>query len=293
MQTTHFRDAKHSMIPVRGGEVAHYRVGKGPPLVLVHGWPLHAATWRNLVPVLAPHATLHMFDMPGTGRSTWDGAPSFRANAVALGEAIRSLDLGEYVLMGHDSGGALARRVAADDANVRGLVLMDTEIPNHRSPLLVALLAMCRMPFATQVFPWALQRRAFRRSIFGFGSCFTDPAHVDSDFAEHFVVPMRDPVVARNQMTLGLSFDFPYIDELAAIHPRIRAKTLCIWGERDPYFPADAARKMVETLPPGTAFATIPDARLFPHEDHPEEVAALVRPFLAEVSASSVSLMGT
>ena len=280
MKSARFADAAVTMVPVPGGEIAYYRIGQGPDLVLVHGWPLHAATWRNLVPLLAPHATLHMFDLPGTGKSTWEGAPSFRANAVALGQAIRALAIDDYVLMGHDSGGALARRVAADNENVKGLVLMDTEIPKHRSPLLVALLAACRLPGATRIFPWALQRRAFRRSVLGFGACFTDPAYVDSDFAQHFVEPLRDPRVARSQMTLGLSFDFADIDELESVHRRIAARTLCIWGERDPYFPVEAARAMTATLPAGTAFATIANARLFPHEDHPEEVAALVRSFV-------------
>jgi len=112
----------------------------------------------------------------GPGRSKWDGPPSFRASAAALSEALRALALPQYVIMGHDSGGALARRIAADDARVRGLILMDTDIPDHRSPLLFALLAVCRLPFASTLFPWALQRRAFRRSLLGFGSCFTDPA---------------------------------------------------------------------------------------------------------------------
>jgi pimeloyl-ACP methyl ester carboxylesterase len=284
MQSASFLAAHRTMVKVPGGELAHYQVGTGPALVLVHGWPLHSATWRHLVPRLASHATLHMFDMPGAGQSTWaNGSPTFRANAVALGQAIKAVGLSSYVLMGHDSGGALARRVAVEDPEVRGLVLMDTEIPHDRSPLLVALLTACKLPFARVAFPWALQRRAFRRSLLGFGSCFTDPAYVDSDFAEHFVAPLRDRRVADAQMKLGLSFDFAYIDELEEVHARITAKTLCIWGERDPYFPVDAARAMVASLPKGTTFATIPDARLFPHEDHPDQVAALVRSFLTEL----------
>lgn len=280
-----FASTRLTMIDVAGGKIAHRQVGTGPDLVLIHGWPLHSATWRHLVPLLAPHATLHFFDVPGAGESTWtNGAPTLRSSVPALAEALRATGLRSYVLMGHDSGGALARRLAADNPKARGLVLVDTEIPRHHSPLLLGLIAACNLPLATVLFPRALQRRAFRRSIFGFGSSFTDPRHVDGDFADLFLTPLADPHVAKNQMQIGQSFDLAFIDELDQIHPKIRAKTLCIWGENDPYFPVDAARAMVPSLPPGTLFETIPGARLMPHEDHPNEVAALVRSFLERLA---------
>ncbi len=268
-------------IDVREGELAYYRVGSGPDLVLVHGWPLHAATFRHLVPLLAGSFTLHMLDLPGTGESAWTAPLSLRRSAEALGEALRTLDLPSFALFGHDSGGAMARRVAAEDPRVRALILEDTEIPHDRTPLLAALIAACKLPLADRLYPLALQRRAFRRSMLGFGSCFTDPAYVDSDFGELFVKPLAERAVARAQMDLGKSFDFAFVDELQDVHPRLTMRTLCIWGERDPFFPVRAARAMADTLPGETTFVTIPDARLLPHEDHPAEVAAAIRGFLA------------
>jgi haloalkane dehalogenase len=279
MQT--WQDTTRGTIDVRDGKLAYYRVGSGPDLVLVHGWPLHAATFRHLVPLLAESFTLHMVDLPGTGRSTWQGPLSLRKSAEALAEALRTLDLPSYTLFGHDSGGAMARRVAAADPRVRALILEDTEIPHDKTALLVALIATCKLPLAGRLFPWALQRRAFRRSMFGFGSCFADPAYVDSDFAELFVKPLAEPAVARAQMELGKSFDFAFVDELDEVHPLLTMRTLCIWGERDPFFPVTAARAMAKTLPSETTFVAIPEARLLPHEDHPAQVAAAIRTFLA------------
>lgn len=279
MQT--WEDVTKGTIDVREGKLAYYRVGSGPDLVLVHGWPLHAATFRHLVPLLAGSFTLHMVDLPGTGHSTWTGPLSLRRSADALAQALRTLDLPSYTLFGHDSGGAMARRVAADDPRVRALILEDTEIPHDKTALLVALIATCKLPLADRLFPWALQKGAFRRSILGFGSCFADPAYVDSDFAELFVKPLAEPSVARAQMELGKSFDFAFVDELEEVHHRLTMRTLCIWGERDPFFPVKAARAMADELPNETTFVTIPDARLLPHEDHPAQVADAIRAFLA------------
>jgi pimeloyl-ACP methyl ester carboxylesterase len=283
-----WNDVKRSTIDVRDGRLAYYRVGSGPDLVCVHGWPLHAATFRHLVPRLAGSFTLHMLDLPGTGSSSSTGPLSFRASARALAEALRTLDLPAYTLFGHDSGGAMARRVAAEDPRVRGLILEDTEIPHSKTALLVALIAACRMPLIERLFPWALQQGPFRRSMFGFGACFTDPAYVDGDFADLFVTPLAQPSVARPQMELGKSFDLAFIDELAEVHPRLKMPVLCIWGEDDPYFPVEAARVMAQQLPGPATFVTIPKARLLPHEDHPDQVAAAIRAFMA-TSATSAS----
>jgi haloalkane dehalogenase len=272
--------ATRETIRLREGDLAYYRVGRGPDLVLVHGWPLHAATFRHLVPRLADRFTLHMIDLPGAGQSAWRAPLSLRASADALAEALRTLDLPSYALFGHDSGGAMARRVAAHDRRVRALVLEDTEIPRSKTALLVALIAVCKLPAATRLYPWALQMRAFRRSPFAFGSCFADPAYVDTDFADLFVKPLADARVAQAQMALGASFDLAFINELEAVHPRLTMPTLCIWGERDPFFPVADARAMAATLPGPTTFVTIPGARLLPHEDHAAEVAAAITAFL-------------
>lgn len=279
MQT--WKDVTRSTIDVRNGKLAYYRVGSGPDLVCVHGWPLHAATFRHLVPRLASVCTLHMVDLPGTGSSPWNGPVSLRASAATLAEALRTLDLPSYTLFGHDSGGAMARRVAAEDPRVRGLILEDTEIPFAKTALLVALITACRMPLIERLFPWALQQRSFRRSVFGFGSCFTDPAYVDTDFSDLFVTPLARASVARPQMELGKSFDLAFVDELADVHKRLTMPTLCIWGERDPFFPVEAARVMAKELPGPATFVTIPGARLLPHEDHPDEVGEAIRAFMA------------
>ncbi len=45
------------------------RIGTGPDLVLLHGWGLHAGIWAPLVEALALRFRLHLYDLPGHGRS--------------------------------------------------------------------------------------------------------------------------------------------------------------------------------------------------------------------------------
>ncbi len=44
-------------------------VGKGKPLVLVHGWAMHCGVWGGFANELAKHYRLTLVDLPGHGRS--------------------------------------------------------------------------------------------------------------------------------------------------------------------------------------------------------------------------------
>ncbi len=44
-------------------------IGKGPPLVMLHGWGWHSGIWQPLVPYLAEKFQLFLVDLPGFGQS--------------------------------------------------------------------------------------------------------------------------------------------------------------------------------------------------------------------------------
>jgi pimeloyl-ACP methyl ester carboxylesterase len=76
--------------------------------------------------------------------------------------------------------------------------------------------------------------------------------------------------------------DLGIVHRLAEIHGQIGAPLLCVWGDRDPFFPLARARTMVQAWPGEARLEVIADKKLLVHEEAPDEVAALVRPFLLE-----------
>lgn len=50
-------------------------VGRGPPLVLLHGWAMHGGVFAPLLARLRDHHTLHVVDLPGHGRSHDSAVP--------------------------------------------------------------------------------------------------------------------------------------------------------------------------------------------------------------------------
>ncbi len=275
-------DTPTDMLDLPGGRVAYYRFGTGPDVVCVHGWPLHAATFRRLLPALTRHFTVHLLDLPGTGHTRWKTPAGLGPNLEALRQTVAHLSLSRYGLLAHDSGGLFARQLAADNPAVRALVLAGTEIPDHFAWQLGLYLAAGKIPGAHHLFGAALQVGPLRRSGIGFGGCFTDPTYADGEFGDLFVRPLARPEVMLGQMGLLRNLDPGVLKTLPAVHARILCPTLCLWGERDPFFPVEKARAMLPQFAGGARLVSIPQGRLFVHEDHPEVFDAQAVPFLVE-----------
>lgn len=189
---------------------------------------------------------------------------------------------GQYAMLGHDSGGAIARFVAAEHgARVRALVLGNTEIPGHRPWQVRAYAAIHGLPLGTALFLASLRLRLVRHSSLAFGGCFTDPAYADGEFGELFLAPLlRDPAVAAGQMRLLDGLEWRLLDRLADVHARISAPVQLVWGEADPFFPLARAKVLPGQFGGPAELRTIPGAKLFAHEDHPAAFLEHALPFL-------------
>ena len=57
-------------VDIEGLRIAYQRAGKGPPLVLLHGWPCNSREWRRQIEDLSGEFTVVAWDTPGCGRSS-------------------------------------------------------------------------------------------------------------------------------------------------------------------------------------------------------------------------------
>jgi pimeloyl-[acyl-carrier protein] methyl ester esterase len=95
--------------------------GGGPPLVLIHGWAMHAGLFGGLLDRLAEHRTLYLVDLPGHGRSRDDGSPLALAPCVA--EIAAQTPSAPW--LGWSLGGLFALHAAvAHPAHVEALVML-------------------------------------------------------------------------------------------------------------------------------------------------------------------------
>jgi pimeloyl-ACP methyl ester carboxylesterase len=260
--------------------LAHRKLGSGPDVLFVHGWPLHGATWRAIVPELATSYTCHVIDLPGAGASTWtrDTRISFRSHAAAVLELIDELGLSRVALVGHDSGGGIARYVAAELGDrCTALVIGNTEIPNHHPPMLGVLVGLLRLPGGMWLLRSIIKSRRLRRSSIGFAPAFDDRRLIDGEFGRLFLEPIAtNPGV---QLELLRQIDLSEIDGLAEAHARITAPTALLWGKRDRWFPVSRARGMIDQFAGGAELFEL-EGKVFVHEERPLEWAAHAKRFL-------------
>ena len=265
-----------------GAEVAVRTVGTGPDVLFVHGWPVNGATYRLLLPHLVDHVTCHVVDLPGAGSSRFtESTPlSIALHIRSVQKVIDALGLDDVAVVGHDSGGMIARHAVAGDPRVRAMGLIDTEQPKALSWRFKSFIASRHLPGFAAGLGWVAGRKRLRRNQFVLGGAFADRSLLEGEFDEFFLAPLHRSTTARTAaVTLLRSFEVRHVEELADLHRRIDVPVQMVWGEKDVFFPVDWAREMVGTFP-NASLEVVPGVGLFSHEENPAAVAAALLPVL-------------
>ena len=149
-----FPGFRRATIDAEGVAVNLVTGGSGPPLLLLHGYPQTHALWHKVAPRLAQRFTIVAPDLRGygdSGKPTTDAqhAPyAKRAMARDLVFAMRALGHSRFFLAGHDRGGRVSHRLAADHPDaVARLAVLDI------SPTL-AMYERAEMAFARAYWHW-------------------------------------------------------------------------------------------------------------------------------------------
>lgn len=151
----------------------HYRKSADgdskPGLLLLHGHPQTHVIWHKVAEALAQRFTVVCADLRGYGDSdkpapqAGHGNYSKRAMAADMVQLMAHLGFEEFFVVGHDRGGRVGHRLAADHPHcVRKLVLLDV------APTL-AMYEQTSMAFAQAYYHWffLIQPAPFPETLIG------------------------------------------------------------------------------------------------------------------------------
>ena len=128
-----FEGFTNSRIKANGVAINLVYGGRGPPLLLLHGYPQTHVEWHKVAPRLAQHYTVVAPDLRGYGDSDKPaaakgdlGAYCKRTMALDQVEVMAALGFDDFHVVGHDRGARVGHRMALDHPErVRTLTSLD------------------------------------------------------------------------------------------------------------------------------------------------------------------------
>ena len=250
----------------------------GPPVVLIHGWAIHAHLWRRTLPALvAAGRRVYALDLPGHGlsdRPVTPGSYTLARMTEHLAAYLDAIGVARAVLVAQSMGGKIAIELALRDAaRVRALALFGSVgfgvapralplVPRLPAPrgALSALLTQRWMVAMGKGFAYGRRARVAQADI--------DAYWATTQFA--------DCVPALRQALIDFDWSELTPEQCAAL----RVPTLVVFGTRDRTVrPLHAER--LTSLVPGARLEWVRDAGHVVPEEVPDESNALLVQFIS------------
>ena len=289
-----FEGFEHRQIKTAGATINVLKGGKGPPVLLLHGYPQTHVMWHKIAPRLANDFSLVLPDLRGYGDSSKppDGEDHFgyskRATAQDQVEVMEQLGFKHFAVVGHDRGGRVAHRMALDHPErVTRLVILDIA-PTHK------LYHNVSKAFATAYYHWFFliqpapvpetlignSAEFYLNSLLGIGRL--KPHAITPEAFSEYLRCFRDPAMIHatcEDYRAAASIDLVHDD--ADMDRKVTCPVLALWGEKGvmhrmydvvAVWRERAANVSGKALPCGHFLA----------EEAPEETLAELRNFLKD-----------
>jgi pimeloyl-ACP methyl ester carboxylesterase len=284
---------------IDGLEFHHLEQGEGPPLLLLHGFPDHAAAWRPLLERLQGSSLRALApDLRGYRTTSAPTAVEDYRIERLVGDIVALLDawgLPQAHVCGHDWGGVLAFELARRfPQRVASLVALNAPPPavlqqmiwhDPRQRAASQYITLLRSPAADPLFHESAVDALIERflgeprrrglltdaDIAAYRDAWTRPGAWRSMLAWYRAAPFEVPAVGAPAPTPPTDAELP---------PPIDCPVLLIWGERDAVF-VPAMADAIAAACRDCRVVRLAEAGHVPHRDEPDRCASLILDFFA------------
>ena len=244
--------------------------GNGPDLVLIHGWGLHCGIWDGFAPRLETGFRVTRVDLPGHGRSDWQGETSLDEWVDAVLAAVPM----PAIWLGWSLGGLLAMRSALlAPGQVTSLITLASSPCFVRRPGWQSAM----LPSVLEIFSAELQQD-YARTLNRFLSLQVR----GSEHASVVLKTLRATLLAHGEpRAAGLSAGLELLrtTDLRNDLGEIACRTLLLMGERDTLVPLHAGSETAALLP-DAQLTVIEGAGHAPFLAAPDQVASRIMDFM-------------
>jgi pimeloyl-ACP methyl ester carboxylesterase len=255
----------------------------GRPVVFIHGYLMAGDLWAGVGERLAERGlrvvmpTWPLGAHPEPMRPGTDLTP--RGVAAIVAAFLDALGLDDVVLVGNDTGGAIAQITAAHHPGRLGaLVLTNCDAFENFPPSpLKPLVMVAKLPRAMKAALVPMRSAKARRSPLGYGML----SHGDVDhLAREWVKPaLAQPAVLEDLRRFTAALDKSATLEAAERLRSFDRPVLLAWATDDRLFPLEDARRLAALLP-DARLETIEGSRTFSMLDQPDRLAELIGGFV-------------
>jgi pimeloyl-ACP methyl ester carboxylesterase len=233
--------------------------GSGEPLLMIMGLGYSLEMWGRVVPALAEHYRVIVFDNRGVGRSDVPEGPYSIAGMAADAEAVmRAAGLERAHVLGVSMGGMIAQEFALQYPDrVHSLVLGCTAFGGPRAvsakPAVISIL-YARATMSDE--------EAIHAMVPYIYDAHTPRERIEEDLMmRRRTLPKPEGYMAQLKAIMSWSSD----ERL----PQIKAPTLVVHGETDELVPAENGRLIAERIS-GAELVILPEASHLYFTDQPE-----------------------
>jgi pimeloyl-ACP methyl ester carboxylesterase len=247
-------------------------------ILLIHGFPETLQTWRLLTPMLSARFRVVAIDLLGSGESSRPDVDYTPADYVRfLDRFIEKMDLRKVTLVGTDTGVLIA-------------VSFALAFPERTDKLIL----LSGSPFASDADAW--QVRAMSRRVIGevalynpftrvvlknaLEDGYSAPKRLSKEIFDEYTQSAMGRGGRRAALRTIRSFSKPRTESTLKEKTRTLSKeTLIVYGDRDPFFPVNAGRRLANHIP-GAVFSVLDNTGHFIQEERPNELSRMIAAFI-------------